>query len=37
VETVTKGSETMYEAAITSKAGKKSEALFKSDGTPAKD
>ena len=37
VETVTKGSETMYEAAITSKAGKKSEALFKADGTPAKD
>ncbi len=37
VETVVKGSVTMYEAAITSKAGKKSEALFKADGTPAKD
>ena len=37
VETVTKGTDTMYEAAITSKAGKKSEALFKADGTPTKD
>ena len=37
VETVTKGSVTMYEAAITSKAGKKSEALFNADGTAGKD
>ena len=37
VETVTKGSVTMYEAGITSKAGKKSEALFNADGTAGKD
>jgi hypothetical protein len=38
VETFTKpGSETMYEAAITSKAGKKSEVLVKADGTPTKE
>lgn len=38
VETLTKpGSETMYEAAITSKAGKKSEVLVKADGTPTKE
>jgi uncharacterized membrane protein YkoI len=37
VETVNKGSVILYEAAITSKAGKKSEALFKADGTPTKD
>jgi hypothetical protein len=38
VETFTKpGSETMYEAAWTSKAGKKSEVLFKADGSETKE
>ncbi len=38
VETVTKpGSETTYEAAYTTKAGKRSELLVKADGTATKD
>jgi hypothetical protein len=37
VETVTKGSETLYEAAYTTKAGKKGEVLVKADGTETKD
>ncbi len=37
VETVTKGSATMYEAAYTTKAGKKLEVLVKPDGTETKD
>ena len=37
VETVTKGSVTMYEAAYTTKAGKKHEVLVKPDGTETKD
>jgi hypothetical protein len=38
VETFTKpGSETLYEAAWTSKAGKKSEALIKADGSETKE
>lgn len=38
VETFTKpGSETMYEAAYTSKAGKKAEVLVKADGTETKE
>jgi hypothetical protein len=37
VETFTRSGETMYEAAYTTKAGKKSEVLVKADGTPAKD
>jgi hypothetical protein len=38
VETSTKpGGETMYEAAWTSKAGKKSEILVKADGSPTKE
>jgi len=38
VETFTKtGQEMMYEAAFTTKAGKKQEALFKADGTETKD
>ena len=36
VETVVKSGVTQFEAAITSKAGKKSEALFNADGTAAK-
>jgi Na+-transporting NADH:ubiquinone oxidoreductase subunit NqrC len=37
VETVTKGTATMYEAAYTTKAGKKLEVLVKPDGTETKD
>lgn len=37
VETFTRNGETMYEAAYTTKAGKKTEVLVKADGTPAKD
>ncbi len=37
VETMTKGSSTMYEAAYTTKAGKKLEVLVKPDGTETKD
>ena len=37
VETMTKGSATMYEAAYTTKAGKKHEMLVKPDGTETKD
>jgi predicted aspartyl protease len=37
VETMTKGSATMYEAAYTTKAGKKLEVLVKPDGTETKD
>src|SRR5260370_5858607 len=37
VETMTKGSSTMYEAAYTTKAGKKLEGLVKPDGTETKD
>ncbi len=37
VETVTKGSVTLYEAAFTSKAGKKGAILVKADGTETKD
>ena len=37
VETVTKGSTTLYEAAFTTKAGKKGAILVKADGTETKD
>ena len=37
VETMTKGSATMYEAAYTTKGGKKLEVLVKPDGTQTKD
>ena len=37
VETVTKGGTTLYEAAFTTKAGKKSAILVKPDGTETKD
>ena len=37
VETVTKGSTTLYEASFTTKAGKKSAVLVKPDGTETKD
>jgi hypothetical protein len=38
LETVTKpGAETMYEAAYTTRAGKKAEVLVKADGTETKD
>ena len=37
VETMTKGSATMYEAAYATKAGKKQEVLVKPDGTETKD
>jgi hypothetical protein len=37
VETVTKGSTTLYEASFTTKAGKKSAILVKADGTETKD
>ena len=37
VETVTKGSTTLYEASFTSKAGKKGAILLKPDGTETKD
>ncbi len=37
VETVTKGSTTLYEASFTTKAGKKSAILVKPDGTETKD
>ena len=37
VETLTKGNETLYEAAYTTKAGKKGEVLVKADGTETKD
>ena len=37
VETLTKGNATFYEAAYTTKAGKKSEVLVKPDGTETKD
>ncbi len=37
VETVQRGGETLYEAAYTSKDGKKHEVLVKADGTPAKE
>ena len=37
VETVTKGSVVLYEAAITNKSGKKSTILVKADGTISKD
>jgi hypothetical protein len=37
VETVTKGSATLYEAAYTTKAGKKQAVLVKPDGTETKD
>ncbi len=37
VETMTRGSATMYEAAYTTKAGKKLEVLVKPDGTETKD
>ena len=37
VETVTKGSTTLYEAAYTGKAGKKQSVLVKADGTESKD
>ena len=37
VETFTRGGETMYEAAYTTKAGKKLEVLVKADGTETKD
>jgi len=37
VETVKKGSETLYEAAYQTKAGKKQAILVKADGTPTKD
>jgi hypothetical protein len=37
VEIMTKGSATMYEAAYTTKAGKKQEVLVKPDGTETKD
>jgi uncharacterized membrane protein YkoI len=37
VETFVRGGETMYEAAYTSKAGKKHEVLVKADGTETKD
>ena len=37
VETVTKGSTTLYEASFTSKAGKKGAILVKPDGTETKD
>ncbi|MCU1238762.1 MAG: hypothetical protein JWP63_6729 [Candidatus Solibacter sp.] len=37
VETVTKGSVTLYEAAYTTKAGKKGAVLVKADGTETKD
>jgi uncharacterized membrane protein YkoI len=36
VEIVTKGSETLYEAAYTSKGGKKAEVMVKADGTEVK-
>ena len=37
VETMTRGGATFYEAAYTSKAGKKLEVLVKPDGTEVKD
>jgi uncharacterized membrane protein YkoI len=37
VEIVTQGNSTMYEAAFTTKSGKKSEVLVKPDGTETKD
>lgn len=37
VEKITKGSDTLYEAAYTTKAGKKMEAVFKPDGTETKE
>jgi hypothetical protein len=37
VETVTKGTDTMYEAAYTGKDGKKHAVLVKPDGTETKD
>jgi len=37
VETFKRGGETMYEAAYTTKAGKKREVLVKADGTETKD
>jgi hypothetical protein len=37
VQTFVRGGETMYEAAYTTKTGKKREALVKADGTQAKD
>jgi hypothetical protein len=37
VETVTKGSVTLYEAGFTTKAGKKASVLVKPDGTETKD
>jgi hypothetical protein len=37
VETVTKGNAVLYEAAFTSKAGKKGSVLVKADGTETKD
>jgi len=37
VETFKRGGETMYEAAYTTKAGKKHEVLVKADGTETKD
>jgi uncharacterized membrane protein YkoI len=37
VEALTKGGTVSYEAAITNKAGKKSEVLFKADGTKGKE
>jgi hypothetical protein len=37
VELFKKGGETMYEAAYTTKAGKKHEVLVKADGTETKD
>jgi hypothetical protein len=37
VETVTRGTATMYEAEFTSKSGKKHEVLVRPDGTEVKD
>jgi len=37
VERVTRGADTLFEVTYTTKAGKKHEALFKSDGTETKD